>query len=523
MSTHPESLYFRVIEAEPADMAPGSGLPDGWALVMISSRKERQIIYDTFEDHAYHKGLTVVRKKGGLEVSRLETGEIVANAPLAGAPSRFFPDDLPPGNARAALERCSYIRAFIRICSVDLSIASWKILDDNQKTVAILTSEAFRHSDGKNPEAIARFYSVTPFRGYHRELARILRALPEPVDAYRVTGYRERHLMIIESAGYTIGGYSPKLMLQLDPDATIHESLRRFLQFTSTVMRQNEPGIRKELDTEFLHDYRVALRKSRSMLRQLKGVFDPHRTAWALSGLRDLGKRTNQLRDCDVYLLRKDEYPLLLPPSLRPPLARFFDTLETERRLLQRQFRMYLSSAEYRAFMAALQGFVEDDELPDQELAPNSALSTRAVAVSAVRKTWKKVISLGRRIGPDAHDSELHELRIACKKLRYILEFFSSLFPAKTAGRLVGHLKELQENLGEFVDISVQTTFLLTRLESMPTDSRDPIDLSAAIGGLVAALYRKQECARDQFGETFARFDDEQTRDLFEELLNSLQ
>ena len=517
-----DTLYFRVLETSSHEADPGTNLPEGWRLDRISSRKERQAFYDTFENQAYQKELLVVRKNGHIEVCSLETGKLIAEASLPGTPSFFFPASLPAGEARKMLLECSNIRAFMRSCSIDVMISSWRVLDDNQKTVAILNSESLYPTDVKSPDAVARFHSITPLKGYHRELARILRALPEPVDAYRINGFRERYLHIIESCGYIVGGYSAKVRLQLDPEATIHENVRRLLQFTTSVMQANEQGIRKNIDTEFLHDYRVALRRSRSILRQLTGVFDPHRTAWALAGLRELGKKTNRLRDNNVCLLEKERYLDMVPPSLKPSLARFFDDLSNERRVLQRQFCNHLSSSEYRKFMTEWDAFINEEELPDQERAPNSAISTKIVAAKAIRKAWKKVIAHGRRIGTKAADKELHELRIDCKRLRYLLEFFSSLFPQKASGRLVNYLKELQDNLGEFVDISVQLDFLLGRIESIHA-TKDGILLAAAIGSLTASLFRELELAREKFGETFSKFDDEPARELFDELLTGLK
>ncbi len=522
MNALPDTLYFRVLESCSPEPAPGTNLPEGWRLDRISSRKERQTFYDTFENHAYQKGLLVVRKKGHIEVCRLDTGKCLAETAFPGTPHSFFPASLPEGKAREMLMDCSSIRAFMRQSSIDVMISSWRVLDDNQKTVAILNSESLHPADLNNSDAFARFHAITPLKGYHRELARILQALPEPVDAYRINGFRERYMHIIESGGNVVGGYSAKIRLQLDPEATIHESVRRLLQFATSVMQANEQGIRKDIDTEFLHDYRVALRRSRSILRQLMGIFDPHRTAWALAGLRELGKKTNQLRDNDVCLMRKERYLQMLPPALRPALTIFFDDLSNERRVLQRQFCNHLSSIEYRKFMTEWEAFITEEPLPDQELAPNSALSTKSVAAKAIRKAWKKVIVHGRRVGAEAADGDLHELRIDCKRLRYLLEFFVSLFPPKASGRLLAHLKELQENLGEFVDISVQLDFLLGRLESINA-TRDGIRLAAAIGSLTSSLYREMEMARNTFGETFSRFDDEQTRDQFDELSTSLE
>ena len=522
MSTLPETLFFSVKGEASPDLYPGNNLPSGWSLKQLSSRRERQIFYDTFEDQAFQKGFAVTRNRGTLQLKELDSGALLAEERFPGTPASFFSKSLPPGRARELLESCNALRAFIRICSIDSVIASWRITDSNEKTIAILNSESMHLADGRSSGPFANFYSITPFKGYHKELAMMLKALPDHVDRYRIVGFRELFLIIMEAGGHDMLGYSSKLLLQLDSEATIHENARRLLRFTTSVMQMNEAGIRKEIDTEFLHDYRVAIRRSRSVLRQLKGVFDPHETSLFLAGLRELGKQTNKLRDGDVYLMHRDDYATLLPPFLRPSLDQFFSDIAASRKAEHKQFCNYLSGSGYREFMESWVEFIGRVELPDPEKAPKSALSTRVVAERSVTKSWKKVIVHGRRIGREATDAELHQLRIDCKRLRYLLEFFSSLFPQKTAARVVRQLKELQDNLGEFVDFSVQLEFLKHSLEALPTDNAS-LPQAAAIGGLVAVLYGKQEDARLQFHETFTKFDDDETRELFDELVISLQ
>ena len=41
------------------------------------------------------------------------------------------------------------------------------------------------------------------------------------------------------------------------------------------ILLANEPGLRANLDTEFLHDFRVAVRRTRALLGQIKQVFPP--------------------------------------------------------------------------------------------------------------------------------------------------------------------------------------------------------------------------------------------------------
>jgi CHAD domain-containing protein len=521
MSDTPDTLYLRINGEEPLVQAVGQNLPAGWRVGKSSTRRERLVFYDTFEEEAFRKGLAVMRRKGVLSVIDLDNGALEADTPLALTPPSFFAADLPESKARKRLLHCSSLRAFINRCAIDRFVTSWRILDQEDKTVATLEYESSHKSDKSSEAVFPRYYSITPLKGFHKELSTMLMALPEPVDAYRVTSFRERFIAIMEAAALLGRGYTSKLHMQLDPRAPIHENVRRLLQFTSSIMEANEEGIRKDIDSEFLHDFRVAVRRSRSIMRLLNGVFEPEKTAWALTGLRELGKRTNELRDSDVYLLRRDEYTALLPTALQTALDPFFSDLEAEKRLHHKHFCRYLAGREYPGFIATLKEFIALDELPNPESAPLAAQPTGEVAAKAIRKALKKVLVHGRRTGNETSDTELHELRIDCKKLRYLLEFFASLFPPKATAQVLRQMKALQDNLGAFVDLSVQMEFLQSRLEALPAD-RGGIGEAAAIGGLLATLYRKREKVRAHFHEIFSRFDSDETGELFDELLTGL-
>ena len=128
------------------------------------------------------------------------------------------------------------------------------------------------------------------------------------------------------------------------------------------------------------------------------------------------------------------------------------------------------------------------------------------------------MIRHGRQISSEASDTELHALRIDCKKLRYLLEFFSSIFPHKSIAPVIRQLKELQENLGDFVDFAVQLHFLYERLTAIPPGKEENL-LAASMGALMATLFQKQEEARSTFHKTFSAFDDKKTSQLFHDLL----
>ncbi|MCB0316155.1 MAG: CHAD domain-containing protein, partial [Calditrichaeota bacterium] len=109
----------------------------------------------------------------------------------------------------------------------------------------------------------------------------------------------------------------------------------------------------------------------------------------------------------------------------------------------------------------------------------------------------------GGKINQRSPDAKLHRLRIDCKKLRYLLEFFNSLFPGEKMSRLIKQLKKLQNHLGRFQDICVQEEALLAFAGAMPGGSDDSDRTTLlAIGCLVGMLHQQKQEVRSHFAET---------------------
>jgi hypothetical protein len=93
---------------------------------------------------------------------------------------------------------------------------------------------------------------------------------------------------------------------------------------------------------------------------------------------------------------------------------------------------------------------------PDRRLRPN------ARRVLAVR--IDEVYSYDGLIADPANLTELHDMRIACKRLRYLLEIFGVAFDADLEP-FIDEIKALQDLLGDIHDCDVQIPMLEGHLE----------------------------------------------------------
>mgnify|MGYP001827177200 FL=1 len=279
--------------------------------------------------------------------------------------------------------------------------------------------------------------------------------------------------------------------------------------------RLTEQGIIDDVDTEFLHHFRVALRMTRAAVAQLKEVYPEHDVLMLKERFGKLGRETNHLRDLDVFILDKPRYLTLLPESLSDGLLPMFDDFEQDRENEVKRIAAWLSGDAYKQEMEELEnlfkkgysaGETEWSERPSIEL-----------AINKITKRYRKIQKAALKINNDTPDSAIHSIRIDGKKLRYLLYFFGGLFDQKKIKRAGKQLKRLQDKLGLFNDLTVQRAYLEAYLDEIEHKESKDINLIAALGGLIATLYRMQKTERENCINELHVFSNEKNTHLFTE------
>jgi hypothetical protein len=193
---------------------------------------------------------------------------LLGQAEMTAAPVLW--QDLPEGELRTRLSPILSLRALRPLCTISTHSQTLRILDRNAKTVVrlVVNQHHLTHDDTSHP--LLTRVCIKPVRGYDKAAMKLHTWLirhdmaPCPSALYTTA---------LAAAGRTPNDYSAKLRLHFDPQARADVSAQELLRFLCQVMRQNEAGIIEDIDTECLHDFRVAIRRTRSALGQLKSVF----------------------------------------------------------------------------------------------------------------------------------------------------------------------------------------------------------------------------------------------------------
>ena len=409
-----------------------------------------------------------------------------------------FAKDFPKSPLRHALEKLSGIRALLPQADFTQTTREIQVLNKDEKATArILFIELDLDNFGK-----IRFLQLHEIRGYNKwflKLSRDLAAFGTPQPA---TG---THILksALAAAGRAPLDYSPAFFVPLHPEEKACSAVKKIYRNLLRAMLVNEPGIIDDLDSEFLHDFRVAVRRTRSGLTLIKNVLEPEISTRFKEEFRYIGRFTGPVRDLDVYLLMEDNYKARLPEHLQEGLHYFFEDLAKRRRFEQKKLVRTLGSPRYKKIINDWAHYLEQDDPPETA---NALVPVAKPANRIIFKRFKRVLADGAAITPGSPDEDLHRLRIQGKKLRYCLEFFSSLYPERDMKKLIKQLKELQNNLGDFNDLSVQQEMLQQYLAGVKPGTIKSRKLSAAIGGLLTNLYHEHKQVRSHFEEHFKRF-----------------
>lgn len=225
--------------------------------------------------------------------------------------------------------------------------------------------------------------------------------------------------------------------------------LHRQIRTQLDILRTHEDGARAGEEAP-LHDLRVALRRLRTLLRAFPKNLAGTAAANLEARLSRLLKALGPARDMDIWLLFLNDHPELRRRSVASSHA-FLKAQQKEKQAHQRRVAARLDGNAYRKLMTGLERLLEHD------LASGSpALSGVPVAEagrSALRKALKRVRKRARGL-PHLSPSDLHRLRIACRRARYLAEFLVGLLPAPLKD-LADRLKAVQDVLGTLHDRDV--------------------------------------------------------------------
>ncbi|PVV23007.1 MAG: hypothetical protein B6D78_03790 [gamma proteobacterium symbiont of Ctena orbiculata] len=488
-------------------------LSESYPLLEDTPVKVKQTYYDSFDWRVWQAGGELRYEQG--EQNKLCWVDKKKSHCQAIESAPGFSQDIPAGPVRERLVPVLEMRVLLPMVHINQQRHTLRILDADEKTVVrvILQKNQFSAVKGRLKGDLDGRIVLQPLKGYESDFLKLkqqfasLKLRPSEQSLYHdaLLGVKRKP-----------GDYSSKLNFRLDPDAPAHETARQIMLNLLDTLEANVDGTRANLDSEFLHDLRVATRRTRSAMSQIKGVFDVQQLAPFKQAFGWIGQITGETRDLDVYLLQYPDYQASLPKMVQDDLDPFHTFLQQHHKQAQAELVKKINSPHFRKSLKAWRSWLQDSGVESTQ-APNAMSSTAELADKRIGKLYKRVLKDGIGIGHDSPAEQLHELRKDCKKLRYLMEFFQSLYPKPAIRELIKSLKVILDNLGEFQDLEVQA-HSLEKFGAQMLQEGAPASALMAMGILVGRLLERQQQARDAFVDLFADFSSESKQNAFHQL-----
>lgn len=213
-------------------------------------------------------------------------------------------------------------------------------------------------------------------------------------------------------------------------------------------------------DDEDLHQFRVNIRKTRSILWSFREIFDEDIYQNLSSSLKAAANRTNQKRDTDVFLNFLEKY--------KKNHEGFYEYLKHLQDIQKEEIGVFFNSKELIKTLFDLELFLKDEEgffINSYGYMPSYTLGKQKI-----KKLSKDVKHLTKKLSPVDPIEKYHKIRIKIKKLRYLLETFSFYADNKKIRKTV---KKLQDSFGALNDTYNHIMILNGYISEHQSDSKN--------------------------------------------------
>lgn len=264
------------------------------------------------------------------------------------------------------------------------------------------------------------------------------------------------------------------------------------LKAQARAIKKNLKPLQKA-DSDAIHDMRVASRRLRAVLTELRSSFDPKQAEPLRKKARKITRNLGRARELDVSIALletlDDEF------KGKPATVHLAEFLLKERGEEDAAVAKAAKLAGSKKFTAAI-----------KELAAGGDSCRIRQAAKSTTARYEGVVAAYNEWHAKSTSETLHALRVALKKFRYTCEIFADLYgkPMKT---FIKSLKEIQETLGQWHDYSVLKNDIEKAKAAAPKKAQPGME------ALAQAVQQKEDDILQKFTTQAAKFFDEKQQE----------
>jgi CHAD domain-containing protein len=266
--------------------------------------------------------------------------------------------------------------------------------------------------------------------------------------------------------------------------------------------------MQRDIDTEFVHQARVATRRMRSAMRLFRDAIPIGTATYLESEVKWLGGLFGVVRDLDVFLLNLTRFREQIDYFPLKKKRAFENWIEKHRRAPFKALCQGIESPRYKTFERRFTQFLEK-ALP---LQPRSTLALKSVGEVApilINEKFEAAIAQGKKVLANPKLKQFHRLRIQMKRLRYACEFVAPAYDF-ALDSFIERTVEIQDCLGELQDTVFTRSFIDSLQEDWKGKLVDP-DLLFILGEIYQLQRDIEKARRGAFGKIWEQFSSGET------------
>jgi len=228
---------------------------------------------------------------------------------------------------------------------------------------------------------------------------------------------------------------------------SIYDYLQNWLYFYFILLKKYAQLSIQNNNNEDLHQFRINIRRIRSLLAVYKELFDKDVLLKIMNSFKIIVSQTNKKRDIDVFLLKLDGIN-------DSKILKFIEYLEDKSQKEKLKIKKILESQEFSNILFDFEVFIKEDY---KFFTTNiSDLPANRYSKKKFKKLFKKITFLFKKINNNSTIEELHKIRIKIKKFKYFLEISNNLLKKYRVEKMRKSFKKYQNLFGHLNDIQNQ-------------------------------------------------------------------
>lgn len=292
-----------------------------------------------------------------------------------------------------------------------------------------------------------------------------------------------------------------KWIENLTPDLPLEDAARQVLMLRLQVIVDYLPRALggSAADVENVHQLRVGTRRADAALRLFRACLPRRVYRKARERLRSLRRAAGAARDADVFLVSLEQREQTVPAEQHPGLDFLIGHALGERTAAQERLAS-VGQAEAERLPALVESVLEAVRPAGKEALV--CLGDLAGPIMALRLERLEQAASGKL----QHYEELHQVRIAGKRLRYVMEVLGDCYGPTFREEVYPRVEEMQETLGRANDSHVACQRLAALRDRAKAWPRTWARVKPGVEGLLRFHQRRLPQERRRFVKWWAEW-----------------